>query len=259
MISPPFGRLTAVEQKLEGEYRALHTELLSHSEEIAFYNGADWEKRNINEGYDKLAAHINYVLNKRFFMGIFDSMLVKYGAVMVGYTVVGLPVFGPNSAEYLAKYGDDQAQITKDYVRNSSLLINLAKAIGRLVVSYKEVQSLAGYTTLIHEMDQVLTDLSQGRYKRVMVTQSGDSMARNEEAVASTRGGATVVYADKIQFQDVPILSPNSDVLIEKMSFSISPGMHLMIVGPNGCGKSSLFRILGELWPATGGILTKPK
>ena len=29
-------------------------------------------------------------------MGIFDSMLVKYGAVMVGYTVVGLPVFGPN-------------------------------------------------------------------------------------------------------------------------------------------------------------------
>lgn len=71
-------------------------------------------------------------------MGIFDSMLVKYGAVMVGYTVVGLPVFGPGSEEYLKTRGD-QAQITKDYVRNSSLLINLAKAIGRLVVSYKEV------------------------------------------------------------------------------------------------------------------------
>jgi ATP-binding cassette subfamily D (ALD) protein 3 len=56
-------------------------------------------------------------------------------------------------------------------VRNSSLLINLAKAIGRLVVSYKEVQSLAGYTTLIHEMDEVLTDLSDGKYKRVMVAQ----------------------------------------------------------------------------------------
>ena len=95
-------------------------------------------------------------------MGIYDSMLVKYGAVMVGYTVVGLPVFGPKSGEYLAKYGNDQAQITKDYVRNSSLLINLAKAIGRLVVSYKEVQNLAGYTTLINEMDDVLGDLSKG-------------------------------------------------------------------------------------------------
>jgi len=142
---------------------------LSHSEEIAFYNGADWERRNIDGGFSKLYRHINYVLKKKFWMGIFDSMLVKYGAVMIGYTVVGLPVFGPGSEEYLRKRGDNQATITKDYVRNSSLLINLAKAIGRLVVSYKEVQSLAGYTTLIHEMDEVLLDLSNGKYKRVMV------------------------------------------------------------------------------------------
>lgn len=44
LISPPFGVLTAKEQKLEGEYRAKHTDLLNHSEEIAFYNGSDWEK-----------------------------------------------------------------------------------------------------------------------------------------------------------------------------------------------------------------------
>ena len=170
LISPPFGRLTAQEQRLEGEYRSLHTDLLTHSEEVAFYNGHEWEQRNIDAGFEKLYSHISFVLKKRFLMGIYDSMLVKYGAVMVGYTVVGLPVFGPKSKEYLAKFGDDQAQITKDYVRNSSLLINLAKAIGRLVVSYKEVQNLAGYTTLIHEMDEVLMDLSSGHYQRVMVT-----------------------------------------------------------------------------------------
>jgi len=243
---------------LEGEYRSLHTELIGHSEEIAFYNGADWEKTNIDRGFNKLYSHINYMLSKRFWMGIFDSMLVKYGAVMVGYTVVGLPVFGPNSEAYLKARGNDSAAITKDYIRNSSLLINLAKAIGRLVVSYKEVQNLAGYTTLVYEMDEVLGDLSQGRYKRVMVTQNNGKNAKNTEASASVRGGAKVIKSDNIVFIDVPILSPNGDVLIPKMNFEISPGMHLLITGPNGCGKSSLFRILGELWPATGGSLHKP-
>jgi ATP-binding cassette subfamily D (ALD) protein 3 len=72
-------------------------------------------------------------------MGIFDSMLVKYGAFIVGYGVLGLPVFGPNKEKYLKDIGTDPSKITKDFVRNSSLLINLAKAIGRVVVSYKEV------------------------------------------------------------------------------------------------------------------------
>jgi ATP-binding cassette subfamily D (ALD) protein 3 len=44
LISPAFGKLTAIEQRIEGEYRAKHTDLINHSEEVAFYNGSDWEK-----------------------------------------------------------------------------------------------------------------------------------------------------------------------------------------------------------------------
>ena len=99
-------------------------------------------------------------------MGISDSVLVKYGASCTGYLVVGLPVFGPGSQEYLKSVNYDPTVITKDYVRNSSLLFNLAKAVGRIVVSYKDVQSIAGYTSLIHELDDVLEDLRKGRFRR---------------------------------------------------------------------------------------------
>ena len=76
-------------------------------------------------------------MNKKLYTGVFDSMLVKYGAFMVGYGVLGLPVFGSNSEEYSKKTGDDAGSMTKDYIRNSSLLINLAKEIQKLVISYK--------------------------------------------------------------------------------------------------------------------------
>lgn len=52
MFSPAFGVMYASQQKLEGEFRASHTNLHQHSEEIAFYRGGMWEQDKMNQLYD---------------------------------------------------------------------------------------------------------------------------------------------------------------------------------------------------------------
>lgn len=156
---------------MEGEFRACHTGIITHAEEIAFYRGNKWEKERVNADFDDLIAHKNDIYLKRFYMGVFDSMIYKYGANIVGYCLLAVPVFTGDNKKYTnAESGAiDASNITKDYIRNSAHLINLSKALGRIIVSYKEVQNLAGYTYLVRKLDKVMTEVNEGKFVRTQV------------------------------------------------------------------------------------------
>ena len=54
-------------------------------------------------------------------------------------------------------------------------------------------------------------------------------------------------FSSPFSFEGVPLVTPNGDVLVREMTFEVKSGMNVLVCGPNGCGKSTLFRILGEV------------
>ena len=130
------------------------------------------------------------------------------------------------------------------------MLVKLAEAIGRLVLAGREMSRLAGFTARVTELMNVLNDVNEGRYQRTMVTKEdgGKSPQENGVVQALIPGSGRMIFQDNIiRFEKVPLVTPNGDVLVKELSFEVKSGMNVLVCGPNGCGKSSLFRILGEV------------
>ncbi|KIW63418.1 hypothetical protein PV04_10263 [Phialophora macrospora] len=259
-LTPPFGKYVADEARLEGEFRFQHTRLIDYSEEIALYAGHEAEKDTLDKGYFTLIKHVNRILRRRFYHGFMEDFVIKYFWGALGLVLCSLPVFFEiPGQEPLQGQGSDRLRgqargdRTERFVTNRRMLLSSSDAFGRLMFSYKEITELAGYTSRVASLLDVMDDVSKGHFEKNLV-----SSASTEENAMVLRGRGTIEESENVEFTDVPIVSPNGDVLVKKLTFAIKPGDHLLIVGPNGCGKSSLFRILGGLWPVYGGSVKKP-
>lgn len=250
MLTPPFGKYVAEEARLEGEFRFEHSRLIDYSEEVALYAGHEAEKDTLDKGYFTLIKHVNYILRRRFYHGIMEDYVLKYVWGALGLILCSVPVFVKIPGAPAATTMGDR---TQSFVTNRRMLLSSSDAFGRVMFSYKEVMELAGYTSRVASLLDVMDDIQAGKFEKKLV-----SSASIEENAAMLKGRGKVVQSEDIEFIDVPIISPNGDVLIKALSFSLKPGDHLLVVGPNGCGKSSLFRILGGLWPVYGGTVRKP-
>lgn len=63
------------------------------------------------------------------------------------------------------------------YYEFGRMMVKLAEAVGRLVLSGREMTRLAGFTARVTELMTVLTDLNQGHYVRTMVGNTGSVLS----------------------------------------------------------------------------------
>ncbi|KAK5451834.1 ATP-binding cassette long-chain fatty acid transporter pxa1 [Exophiala xenobiotica] len=272
-LSPPFGKLKAVEGKKEGDFRGLHARLIANAEEIAFYGGADVEKVYLNRSFRELRSWMEGIYNVKVRYNMLEDFILKYSWSAFGYIITSIPVYLPawaglnnllessvSAAGAEISESSRERSHMKDFITNKRLMLSLADAGGRMMYSIKDLSELAGYTSRVYQLISTLHRVDANAYGQNYRRHSG----RIELYSMSDVQGTVYAGFDGVRLEDVPIVAPalfpyGGDELIESLSFVVHSGEHLLISGSNGVGKSAIARIVAGLWPVFRGLVSRPR
>lgn len=275
-VAPPFGKLAAIEAKLEGDYRNAHSKLITNAEEIAFYDGTGLERDILGKTYKRLIAHTSNILKVKVSYNMFEDFTLKYAWSALGYLFTSLPVFLPtwSGAGGLSELAALPSMVQKDlrerdrmkeFITNKRLMLSLADAGGRMMYSIKDLAELAGYTSRVFQLLATLHRVHANAYGKEYLTGQEKQFPDDGEYRLSNVQGTVHKGFIGVRFEHTPIVVPGlgrddspGEVLIDELNLLVDVGKHLLISGANGVGKSSIARVLAGLWPVFKGLVSKP-
>ncbi|KAI7221347.1 ABC transporter transmembrane region 2 [Hortaea werneckii] len=290
-LSPPFGKMKAVEGRKEGDFRALHARLIANAEEVAFYAGGPTEHILLDQGFKELRKWMEGIYKIKVGYNMLEDFVLKYSWSAFGYLVTSLPVFLPAlgglseedkrtpraSATGRSSHEESSADVEhlgrdpeqsysasersggrmKQFITNKRLMLSLADAGGRMMYSLKDLAELAGYTSRVYTLISTLHRVQSHAYH--------PTRGAYPELYSMTDVQGTLQKGfDGVRLENVPVVAPSlyplgGEELIDNLSFVVGPGDHLLITGPNGAGKSAVSRIIAGLWPTYRGLTSRPR
>lgn len=271
-LSPPFGKLKAVEGRREGDFRLLHSRLIANAEEVAFYGGANIEKIFLDASFKDLTSWMEGIYRLKIRYNMLEDFVLKYSWSAFGYLITSLPVFLPEWSG-LAKTAEpavpsdpllSQTPLNPQHTRmqafitNKRLMLSLADAGSRMMYSLKDLSELTGYTSRVYTLISTLHRVHANAYAPPRHTPP-------EKFSLSDVHGTIQRGYDGIRLENCPLIAPaplyqlTGLPLTEPLTFTLPSGAHTLISGPNGSGKSSIARVVAGLWPAYRGLVSRPR
>ncbi len=225
-IGSPLVHLSFQQQRFEADFRFSLVRVRENSEQIALLKGEGAEREQLSSRFSHVVANWYDIMNRTKRLTAFTA---SYEQAAVIFPVLLLaPAYFAGTIQLGAM------------VQAANAFENVRKALSVFVTIYR---TLAQWRAVVARLD-------------------GFEMAiARANALASTPPKIDIAQADgsdKIDLRELLVKLPNGTPLVSAQGFTIDHGERMLVSGPTGAGKSTLFRAIAGIWPFGSGRIAVP-